>query len=137
MKVSKYLKLKLPEKKDKYNVQDFNDNYEKIDAVCHTNQENFTKLARLTTSIMLCELTVNKWQRDGSVFKQEFVIDGIDSSCNPILIKNIPAATSIAEIKTYNKAFNSIFAGETATNKVIFYAYKKPERDFFVGLKGV
>ena len=100
-------------------------------------EQMISKYASILSNIVPCELEATKWQQNGQTFKQEVTLDGMSADYNCVLVKSIPAVASISEIKTYNKAFHLIFAGETATNKVIFYAYKKPERDFPVGLKGV
>ena len=89
------------------------------------------------TSIKHCTLTVSGWIAHSNLFKQEVQVDKMLSDYSPILIKTLSGSESPSDVKTYCKAFNLIFAGETAAGKVIFYAYKKPERDIVVGLKGV
>ena len=137
MKETKHLNLKLPDETDRYNVIDFNDNFTLIDQACEFNTVTHVQLEKLIKQITLCTLPTTEWKNKGAIFIQEIKVDGMLSIFNPVLIKTLSGSESPSDVKTYCKAFNLIFAGETAAGKVIFYAYKKPERDIVVGLKGV
>ena len=53
------------------------------------------------------------------------------------LVKTLNGTESEDYVKSYNRAFDLIFSGETGNGTLTFYATKIPTINFTVGLKGV
>lgn len=81
----------------------------------------------------------SQWVYSNSVYVQSVDVDGITVEDNPILLSALADGASSTTQKSYNKAFGLIASGTAVTydGYIIFKAYKKPEIDIKVNLKGV
>ena len=116
--------LKKPGQDDFYDVDDFNQNAEIIDAEL--------KRATIEREIVL---PASGWSGVG-IFSQTINVPGIRTEDNPILLEAIPKNTTSAEVKKYRKNFGYIFYGTTENGTASFFAYKKPDMELKGILKG-
>lgn len=81
-------------------------------------------------------LLADKWS-DSFPFTQTVSIEGITAKDSFSMVKIITGAENAGDVKTYTKLTGLIFEGETGDGIITFKAFKKPTKDFTIGLKGV
>lgn len=117
------LKLKKPDRNDRYNVKDFNDNFDAIDGAI--NRSNSTKEITLTAT---------NWQGVSAPYTQQISVPGVTEHDVPIGSAKIEKGATVA----VKKAAECIDGLETGNGTITFYCNrKKPIADVTVILKGV
>ncbi len=101
--------------------------------------ETNTAVNRLTKEPTWVTLKASGWSGSAAPYTQKVSVEGITADDYPVLVSGLADGASAATIKAYNKAFSCVVAvpGVTAAGSVTFKAYKKPNIDIRVGLKGV
>ena len=94
---------------------------------------------RLTIEPTWVTLKASSWSGSTAPYTQKVSVAGVTADDYPVLVSGLADGASAATIKAYNKAFSCVAAvpGVTAAGSVTFKAYKKPNIDIRVGLKGV
>lgn len=84
-------------------------------------------------------LTAAGWSGSAAPYTQSASAAGITEADNPMLISMLADGADLDTQKAYSKAFGIVASGTAVTGNgtVTFKAYKKPETDIVVGLKGV
>lgn len=75
------------------------------------------------------------WQNSDAPFVYELGLSGCTNSAVPEIGANIDANAS-ASAKTIKKNFSYLYKADTGTDKITFYAYKKPTIDIPITIKG-
>lgn len=84
-------------------------------------------------------LTAAGWSGSAAPYTQSASAAGITEADNPMLVSMLADGADLDTQKAYSKAFGIVASGTAVTGNgtVTFKAYKKPETDIVVGLKGV
>lgn len=84
-------------------------------------------------------LTAAGWSGSAAPYTQSASAAGITEADNPMLVSMLADGADLNTQKAYSKAFGIVASGTAVTGNgtVTFKAYKKPETDIVVGLKGV
>ena len=84
-------------------------------------------------------LTAAGWSGSAAPYTQSASAAGITEADNPMLVSMLAEGADLDTQKAYSKAFGIVASGTAVTGNgtVTFKAYKKPETDIVVGLKGV
>lgn len=84
-------------------------------------------------------LTAVGWSGSAAPYTQSASAAGITEADNPILVSMLADGADLDTQKAYSKAFGIVASGTAVTGNgtVTFKAYKKPETEIVVGLKGV
>ena len=123
MRETDNLKLKMPDRTDNYNVEDFNSNFAKLDkAVSGTRQ---------------IQVTASKFTTQGP-YTQRIDIAGIKSTDVPEISLLIPdGVTDSARVKAIKKAWSCIDKIETYDGYMLAKCFrKKPQQDIWLAVKG-
>ena len=117
-------KFKKPDKTDYFNIDDQNNNWDKLD-------EELEK----SKAVIEVALPASGWS-SSYPYTQTVAVTGFTDADEPVLTMLISETATEADVKAYKKAFGFIFAGEVTSEQATFYASKKPATDITVGLKG-
>lgn len=84
-------------------------------------------------------LTAAGWSGSAAPYTQSASAAGITEADNPMLVSMLADGADLDTQKAYSKAFGIVASGTAVTGNgtVTFKAYKKPETEIVVGLKGV
>ena len=124
MRETDNLKLKMPDRTDNYNVEDFNSNFAKLDkAVSGTRQIPVTA-SRFTTQ---------------GPYTQRIDIAGIKSTDVPEISLLIPdGITDGVRVKAIKKAWSCVDRIDTYNGYIVISCFvKRPETDILILMKGV
>lgn len=86
--------------------------------------------------VKIVDLTLNGWS-ESYPYSQAVTAAGIKDTDVPILSLFLPQGLNAIAIKAKNKAFSCLYRAVSGSGRITFYAYKKPETDFQVSIKGV
>lgn len=124
MRQTDNLKLKMPDRTDNYNVEDFNSNFAKLDkAVSGTRQ---------------MQVTASRFSAQGP-YTQRMDVAGIKSTDVPEISLLIPdGITDGARVKAIKKAWSCVDRIDTYDGYIVISCFvKKPEVDILLLMKGV
>lgn len=124
MRQTDNLKLKMPDRADNYNVEDFNSNFAKLDkAVSGTRQ---------------IQVTASKFTTQGP-YTQRIDVAGIKGADVPEISLLIPdGVTDSARVKAIKKAWSCVDRIDTYDGYIVISCFvKKPEADILLLIKGV
>ncbi len=124
MRQTDNLKLKMPDRADNYNVEDFNSNFAKIDKAIGNTRQIQVQASRFSTQ---------------GPYTQRIDIAGIKSTDVPEISLLIPdGVTDSARIKAIKKAWSCIDRIDTYDGYIVISCFvKKPEADILLLIKGV
>lgn len=124
MRQTDNLKLKMPDRADNYNVEDFNSNFAKIDKAIGNTRQIQVQASRFSTQ---------------GPYTQRIDIAGIKSTDVPEISLLIPdGVTDSARIKAIKKAWSCIDRIDTYDGYIVISCFvKKPEADILLRIKGV
>ena len=94
------------------------------------------KIVTNMTRVLEISLPASGWTTEYP-FTQTVNNESIEGTSDPTMVRILVGTESEEEVKSYEKAYGLIFAGETADGSATFYAKKLPEIDLVIGLKGV
>ncbi len=86
--------------------------------------------------VKIVDLTLNGWS-ESYPYSQTVTVAGIKDTDAPILSLYLPQGLNAIAVKAKNKAFSCLYRAVSGSGKITFYAYKKPETDFQISIKGV
>ena len=86
--------------------------------------------------VKIVDLTLNGWS-ESYPYSQAVAVTGIKDTDAPILSLYLPQGLNAIAVKAKNKAFSCLYRAVSGSERITFYAYKKPETDFQVSVKGV
>ncbi len=124
MRETDNLKLKMPDRADNYNVEDFNSNFAKIDkAISNTRQ---------------IQVQASRFSAQGP-YTQRIDVTGIKSTDVPEISLLIPdGVTDSARVKTIKKAWSCVDRIDTYDGYIVISCFvKRPETDILLLMKGV
>lgn len=124
MRETDNLKLKMPDRTDNYNVEDFNSNFAKLDkAVSGTRQ---------------IQVTASRFSAQGP-YTQRIDVAGIKGTDVPEISLLIPdGVTDSARVKAIKKAWSCVDRIDTYDGYIVIRCFvKKPEADILLLMKGV
>lgn len=124
MRETDNLKLKMPDRTDNYNVEDFN--------------SNFTKLDKAVSSTRQIQVTASRFSAQGP-YTQRIDVAGIKSTDVPEISLLIPdGITDSARVKAIKKAWSCVDRIDTYDGYIVISCFvKKPETDILLLMKGV
>lgn len=124
MRETDNLKLKMPDRTDNYNVEDFN--------------SNFTKLDKAVSSTRQIQVTASRFSAQGP-YTQRIDVAGIKSTDVPEISLLIPdGITDSAGVKAIKKAWSCVDRIDTYDGYIVISCFvKKPETDILLLMKGV
>ena len=121
-----------PVEEEYYDIGVFNANVDTIDNQLKENENSINGLKRE----LRLKIPVSVWSLTGEFFVAEISASEIKASDNPIMFAVLDNIVTAREVKEYNKNYAFIHRGETLDGLVRFYAYKKPNVDLSIGLRG-
>lgn len=124
MRETDNLKLKMPDRADNYNVEDFNSNFARIDKVIGNTKQIQVQASRFTTQ---------------GPYTQRIDVEGIKSTDVPEISLLIPdGVTDSARVKAIKKAWSCVDRIDTYDGYIVISCFvKKPETDILLLIKGV
>ena len=124
MRETDNLKLKMPDRADNYNVEDFNSNFAKIDKVIGNTKQ--------------IQVQASKFSTQGP-YTQRIDVEGIKSTDVPEISLLIPdGVTDSARVKAIKKAWSCVDRIDTYDGYIVISCFvKKPETDILLLMKGV
>ena len=124
MRETDNLKLKMPDRTDNYNVEDFN--------------SNFVKLDKAVSSTRQIQVTASRFTAQGP-YTQRIDVAGIKSTDVPEISLLIPdGVTDSARVKAIKKAWSCVDRIDTYDGYIVISCFvKKPETDILLLIKGV
>lgn len=124
MRETDNLKLKMPDRADNYNVEDFNSNFARIDKVIGNTKQIQVQASRFTTQ---------------GPYTQRIDIAGIKSTDVPEISLLIPdGVTDSTRVKAIKKAWSCVDRIDTYDGYIVISCFvKKPETDILLLMKGV
>lgn len=124
MRETDNLKLKMPDRTDNYNVEDFNSNFAKIDKAIGNTRQIQVQASRFSTQ---------------GPYTQRIDIAGIKSTDVPEISLLIPdGVTDSAGVKAIKKAWSYVDRIDTYDGYIVISCFvKKPEADILLLIKGV
>ena len=124
MRETDNLKLKMPDRADNYNVEDFNSNFAKIDKVIGNKKQ--------------IQVQASKFSTQGP-YTQRIDIAGIKDTDVPEISLLIPdGVTDSARVKAIKKAWSCVDRIDTYDGYIVISCFiKKPETDILLLMKGV
>ena len=124
MRQTDNLKLKMPDRADNYNVEDFNGNFAKIDKAIGNIRQIQVMASRFTTQ---------------GPFTQRIDVAGIKSTDVPEIALLIPdGVTDSARVKAIKKAWSCVDRIDTYDGYIVISCFvKRPETDILLLIKGV
>lgn len=124
MRETDNLKLKMPDRADNYNVEDFNSNFAKIDKVIGNKKQ--------------IQVQASKFSTQGP-YTQRIDIAGIKRTDVPEISLLIPdGVTDSARVKAIKKAWSCVDRIDTYDGYIVISCFvKKPETDILLLIKGV
>ena len=124
MRETDNLKLKMPDRADNYNVEDFNSNFAKIDkAISNTKQ---------------IQVQASRFSAQGP-YAQRIDVTGIKSTDVPEISLLIPdGVTDSTRVKAIKKAWSCVDRIDTYDGYIVISCFvKRPETDILLLIKGV
>ena len=124
MRETDNLKLKMPDRADNYNVEDFNSNFARIDKVIGNTKQIQVQASRFTTQ---------------GPYTQRIDVEGIKSTDVPEISLLIPdGVMDSARVKAIKKAWSCVDRIDTYDGYIVISCFvKKPETDILLLIKGV
>ena len=124
MRETDNLKLKMPDRADNYNVEDFNSNFAKIDKAISNTKQIQVPASTFTTQ---------------GPYTQRIDVAGIKSTDVPEISLLIPdGVTDSARVKAIKKAWSCVDRIDTYDGYIVISCFvKKPEADILLLIKGV
>lgn len=124
MRETDNLKLKMPDRTDNYNVEDFN--------------SNFTKLDKAVSSTRQIQVTASRFTAQGP-YTQRIDVAGIKGTDVPEISLLIPdGVTDSARVKAIKKAWSCVDRIDTYNGYIVISCFvKKPEANILLLMKGV
>ena len=124
MRETDNLKLKMPDRTDNYNVEDFNSNFAKLDKALSGTRQIQVTASRFTTQ---------------GPYTQRIDIAGIKSTDVPeISLLILDGVTDSARVKAIKKAWSCVDRIDTYDGYIVISCFvKKPETDILLLIKGV
>lgn len=124
MRETDNLKLKMPDRTDNYNVEDFN--------------SNFAKLDKAVSSTRQIQVTASRFSAQGP-YTQRIDVAGIKSTDVPEISLLIPdGITDSTRVKAIKKAWSCVDRIDTYDGYIVISCFvKKPETDILLLMKGV
>ena len=116
-----------PLEEEYYDIGVFNANVDTIDNQLKENENSINGLKRE----IILRVPVSVWNSIN-----EFFVAEIKASDKPIMFAALDNIVTAREVKEYNKNYAFIHRGETLDGLVRLYAYKKPNVDLSIGLRG-
>ena len=121
-----------PLEEEYYDIGVFNANVDTIDRQLKANEVSINELKRE----IILRVPASAWNSSNGFFVAEINTSEIKASDNPIMFAVLDNIITAREVKEYNKNYTFIHRGETLDGLVRFYAYKKPNVDLSIGLRG-
>ena len=121
-----------PVEEEYYDIGVFNANVDTIDRQLKANEVSINELKRE----IILRVPASAWNSSNGFFVAEISASEIKASDNPIMFAVLDNIVTAREVKEYNKNYAFIHRGETLDGLVRFYAYKKPNVDLSIGLRG-
>ena len=121
-----------PLEEEYYDIGVFNANVDTIDRQLKANEVSINELKRE----IILRVPASAWNSSNGFFVAEISASEIKASDNPIMFAVLDNIVTAREVKEYNKNYAFIHRGETLDGLVRFYAYKKPNVDLSIGLRG-
>ena len=121
-----------PVEEEYYDIGVFNANVDTIDNQLKENENSINELKRE----IILRVPASAWNSSNGFFVAEINTSEIKASDNPIMFAVLDNIVTAREVKEYNKNYTFIHRGETLDGLVRFYAYKKPNVDLSIGLRG-
>ena len=121
-----------PVEEEYYDIGVFNANVDTIDRQLKANEVSINELKKE----IILRVPVSAWNSSNGFFVAEISASEIKASDNPIMFAALDNIVTAREVKEYNKNYAFIHRGETLDGLVRFYAYKKPNVDLSIGLRG-
>ena len=124
MRQTDNLKLKMPDRADNYNVEDFNSNFAKIDKAIGNTRQIQVQASRFTTQ---------------GPYTQRIDVAGIKSTDVPEIALIISdGITDGTRVKAIKKAWSCVDRIDTYDGYIVISCFvKKPETDILLLMKGV
>lgn len=124
MRETSNLKLKMPDRADNYNVEDFNSNFDKLDKVIGDNKQ--------------IQVAASNFTHQGP-YTQRIDIAGVKHTDVPEIALIIPdGITDSTRIKAIKKAWSCIDRVDTYDGYIVISCFvKKPDTDILLLMKGV
>ena len=124
MRETDNLKLKMPDRADNYNVEDFNSNFAKIDKAIGNTRQIQVLSSRFTTQ---------------GPYTQRIDVEGVKATDVPEMSLLIPdGVTDSARVKAIKKAWSCVDRVDTYDGYIVISCFvKKPETDILLLMKGV
>ena len=124
MRQTDNLKLKMPDRADNYNVEDFNSNFAKIDKAIGNTRQIQVQASRFSTQ---------------GPYTQRIDVAGIKSTDVPEVSLLIPdGITDSTRVKAIKKAWSCVDRVDTYDGYIVISCFvKKPETDILLLMKGV
>ena len=121
-----------PVEEEYYDIGVFNANVDTIDRQLKANEVSINELKRE----IILRVPASAWNSSNGFFVAEIGASEIKASDNPIMFAVLDNIVTAREVKEYNKNYAFIYRGETLDGLVRFCAYKKPNVDLSIGLRG-
>ena len=121
-----------PLEEEYYDIGVFNANVDTIDNQLKENENSINGLKRE----IILRVPVSVWNSINEFFVAEISASEIKASDKPIMFAALDNIVTAREVKEYNKNYTFIHRGETLDGLVRLYAYKKPNVDLSIGLRG-
>ena len=121
-----------PLEEEYYDIGVFNANVDTIDRQLKANEVSINELKRE----IILRVPASAWNSSNEFFVAEISASEIKASDNPIMFAVLDNIVTAREVKEYNKNYAFIHKGETLDDLVRLYAYKKPNVDLSIGLRG-
>ena len=121
-----------PLEEEYYDIGVFNANVDTIDRQLKANEVSINELKRE----IILRVPASAWNSSNGFFVAEISASEIKASDNPIMFAVLDNIEIFVNLKEYIKNYAFIIAGETLDGLVRFCAYKKPNVDLSIGLRG-
>ena len=121
-----------PLEEEYYDIGVFNANVDTIDRQLKANEVSINELKKE----IILRVPASAWNSSNGFFVAEISASEIKASDNPIMFAALDNIVTAREVKEYNKNYAFIHRGETLDGLVRFCAYKKPNVDLSIGLRG-
>lgn len=121
-----------PVEEEYYDIGVFNANVDTIDRQLKANEVSINELKRE----IILRVPASAWNSSNGFFVAEISASEIKASDNPIMFAVLDNIVTAREVKEYTKNYAFIHRGETLDGLVRFCAYKKPNVDLSIGLRG-
>ena len=124
MRQTDNLMLKMPDRADNYNVEDFNSNFAKIDKAIGNTRQIQVLASRFTTQ---------------GPYTQRIDVEEVKATDVPEMSLLIPdGVTDSARVKAIKKAWSCVDRVDTYDGYIVISCFvKKPETDILLLMKGV